>query len=147
MPRAKRDLILNADDEPRTITLDISKLKPAALTLMDTLDIADVSGISHTKFTYILQAGSERDKALLMYAMAWVFARRVEPGITFDEIKACNLKIIGERPSREELASDSQRARTLVNVARTAGVAPEVAGQMTMAEVAALAPERRRRRA
>ena len=138
MLQAKQDLILDAPPEPRHITLDIRSITPGNLTLLDALDIADVTGIDPDEMMSVLAGKRNRKQGLLMYAIAWVFARRVEPGMTWAEMLTCHLHIIGEAATEGEITAEQKRANAVVGVAMLAGVTPDQAEGMTVAEVAAV---------
>ena len=147
MQQPKPDLILDEIPEIRTVTLNLKNLNPSRITLLDALDIARVSGISSNHFQRTLAGTDETGKAQLMYAFAWVIARRVEPGLTWEEMCTYQLNIEGDPPSRDELDADRVKARAVMNVVQLAHVTPDVAEQMTVAQVQAVLPEKKRRRA
>lgn len=145
MPRTKPDLILNDVGEPRRIVLDVSQVRPGRLTLLEALDMGDAAGIDSDDFVRVLQGGSKAQKAKLLYAFAWVLARRTEPEITFAEVCTYHLTIAGKVPTEGDAERDAKRAKAVASVAKLAGVSPREAEAMTMAEVKAvtdLAPRR-----
>jgi hypothetical protein len=149
MSLAKRDLILDDLAEPRTIVLNMGTITPGNLTLLDALDIADASGVSPDEMVDALKGPPNRRQAMLMYAMAWVVGRRVEPGLTFAEVMGCHLRIVGSAASDDQIAAEMQRATQVASVAMLAGVTPDEAERMTVAEVAAvtsITKARRRKR-
>jgi hypothetical protein len=147
MPPTKPDLILNEIAEPRRILLDVSQIRPGRLTLLEALDLGEASGIEVDNFVSILESGSTSDKARLLYAFAWVLARRAEPDLTYTEVCTYNLTVQGKIPTDADRAADAKRAKAVASVAKLAGVTPREAEAMTMAEVRAvteLAPKRTR---
>lgn len=113
---------------------------------MDAFDITDKSGVSGEDFGKVLK-GNGPERARLLYAFAWVIARRVERGLTWEEMLTYNLEIIGTPMTEAEQDREAEKARAVMNVVRLAGVSPDDAREMSMAEVAAVMPKRRRRAA
>lgn len=146
MQQPKPDLTLSDIPNIRNVTLDLALIDASKITLMDAFDIQEKSGIDASRFGTVLKTeGPER--ARMLYAFAWVIARRVEPGLTWDEMLTYNLEIIGEPMSAEQQEHETEKARAVMNVVRLAGVSPDEARDMSMAEVAAVLPPKRRRRA
>lgn len=121
--------------EPRTIRINVADVHAGRLTLMEALDIMDASGIDSTQFERIMEAGTMRQKAKLLYAMAWVMARRVEPELTYAETCTYHLEIHGT-PLDDD--AEAKKAKAIMGVAALAKVSPAEAKNMTMAEVGAL---------
>ena len=145
MQSQKPDLDLSEVAESRTLTLDIAKLNVAGITLLDALDIQEVSGIDAGDFEGAIRgASTQRKRAMLLYAFAWVLARKIEPGLTFDEVCTYHLNVIGSAATRQETDNIAKRAQTTVGVALAAGVTPAEAEQMTMAQVGAVVDIRKR---
>lgn len=142
MPQSKPDLILDASGEdtpPRKIYLDVSQIRPGKLTLLEALDMAEAADVSPDSFTRVLTRGSGARKARLIYAFAWVLARRAEPGLTFAEVCTYDLTVTGKPATEQDHKADAERAKALASVAKIAGVSTRQAEQMTMAEVNAVA--------
>lgn len=138
MQRAKPDLVVSdliAETPRRKLILRVSDVHPGSLTLLEALDIVDAVGIPSSEFGRIMEQGKLRQKALLMMAVAWVVARRAEPDLTFAEVCTYQLEVVGD-PVDDEKAQ--ARADAIVGVAALAGVTPDEAEKMTMAEVAAV---------
>ena len=89
---------------------------------------------------------SGTDKAKLLYAFAWVLARRVEPGLTWNEMLTYDLEITGETPSVEQQQDTEFRAKAIMGVVKATGVSPAEAERMTLAQVNAAMPRTRRRK-
>jgi hypothetical protein len=139
MQQEKPDLILNDDSaEPRKVFLDVSQIRPGKLTLLEALDMGEAAGVNPDDFSRILDRGSQAKKARLIYAFAWVLARRAEPELTFAEVCTYDLTVTGRPPTAEENRADELRAKAVASVAKIAGVSPREAEQMTMAEVKAV---------
>lgn len=148
MKPSKPDLTLKTYEKPRKVTLDLQYLDSGNLTLLDALDIVDASGVQPHRFQQTLASKSVSGsaKAKMLYAFAWVLARRLEPGLTWEEMQTYDLEIVGEMPSQEENDRVQQRANVVMGVVRATGMTPAEAERLTMAEVRAAIPEKRRRR-
>jgi hypothetical protein len=134
----KPDLVVSdllAARPVRKLIINIADMHPGRMTLIDALDIMDVSGIDSNDFSAVIMRGTLRQKAQLIYAMAWVLARKSEPDLTFDEVCTYQIEIRGE--TRDD-AKEKKRADAVVAVATLAGVSTEEAKQMTIQEVAAV---------
>jgi hypothetical protein len=138
MLQVKQDLTLDVLPEPRHITLNVAGITPGNLTLLDALDIADASGVGVDEMVDVLKGPQNRTQGLLLYAMAWVMGRRVEPGLTFEEVKSCHLHVVGSAASDDVIEAEQKRAAAVVSVALLAGVSPAEAEDMTVAEVSAV---------
>jgi hypothetical protein len=145
----KRDLILDETPEPRSITLNVAAISPGNLTLLDALDIADASGVGPDEMAEVIKGPQTRRQGMLMYAMAWVIGRRIEPGLTFEEVITCHLRVVGKPLTPEQIEAEQKRALQVASVAMLAGVSPAEAEEMSVAEVAAvtsITKARRRKR-
>lgn len=136
--------IIEQSPERRKVVLDMSRVDPTALTLIETLDVADASGIKTEDFGAVMERGTLRTKAMLLFALAWVIMRRVEPDLTYKETCTFDLSVVGEvDPKEGERAIE--RAEIVTGVAKLAGITPEEAGQLSMAEVIAISERERQR--
>lgn len=150
MQQAKQDLILSDIPEPRKISLDLASIDSSRLTLLDALDIVEVTGIPAEKFDRTL-AGiktgiSSGDSARLLYAFAWVILRKVERDVTWAEMQTYDLKIVGAPLDEQAVQNIDRRATAVMNVVRLAGVSPSEAEQLSLAQVKAVLPPPKRRR-
>lgn len=145
MPQTKPDLVVSdllTEVPLRKLVINVADVRPGRLTLMEALDIAEASGFDADDFTRVLQRGTLRQKARLLYAFAWVVARRIEPDLTYEEVCTYQLDVKGEPASGKD---DAKRAEAVVAVAALAGVSPDEAEQMTIAEVQAVSDLHRKR--
>jgi len=143
---AKQDLTLDVQPDPRRITLNVGGISPGNLTLMDALDIADASGVQPEEMVDVIKGPQNRRQGLLLYAMAWVIGRRVEPGLTFEETLSCHLSVVGTAATDEQIESETKRAVQVASVAMLAGVSIPEAEQMSVAQVAAVTSIHKARR-
>lgn len=140
---------LNLSDiqvEPRKFTLEIAKFDPDNITLLDALDIQDVSGIEAGGFSDVLKSVDQRKRALLLYAFAWIIARKIEPGLTFDEVCTYHLNVIGHAPTEQQKERSAHRAKVTMGVAMATGLPPEQVEQLSISQVSAVADIRSARR-
>lgn len=145
MQQTKPDLVVSDLFEqypPRKLIINVADIGPGRLTLLEALDIAEASGIEAARFSSVLERGSLAQKARLMYAFAWVVARRAEPDLTYSEVCTYFLEVKGVLPDDKAVKA---KAEALVGVASLAGVSTEEAGKMTLAEVEAVSDLHKRR--
>lgn len=136
--------ILNETPRKR-VEFDLSRVDIGALTIMELFDAADAAHIPFDSFRENLF--DTNSQAYLFYAIAWVIMRRQDKSLTFDEVCDFDLIITGEI-DEDAIDRNVQRAKGVVAVAAVAGVSPQEAAGMTVAEVSAavdLAQERVRR--
>jgi hypothetical protein len=144
-PLPKPDLIVSdllSEYPPRRLIINVADIHAGRLTLLEALDIADASGIYADNFAEVMGGPDLKRKALLLYAMAWVIARRVEKDLTFDEVCTYKLEVVGKAADAE---SDVRRAEAVMSVAALANVSPAEAKEMTIAEISAMTKIRKRR--
>ena len=144
-PSPKPDLIVSdllTEYPARRLVIRTEDIHAGRLTLLEALDIADASGINAENFSEVLGSTALKPKALLLYAIAWVIARRVEKDLTFEEVCTYRLEVVGA-PADE--ARDMRRAEAVMSVAALANVSPEEAKNMTIAEINAMTTIRKRR--
>lgn len=145
MQAAKPDLVVSdlLDEHPiRKLIINVADISPGRLTLLEALELSEASGIDSAEFTAVLERGSMVKKAKLLYAFAWVVAKRAEPDLTYEEVCTYDLTVRGKEANR---AAEKKKAEALVSVAALAGVSPEEAGQMTLDEVTAVSDLHKRR--
>jgi hypothetical protein len=143
---AKQDLTLDTFPEPRTITLHVEGITPGGLTLLDALDIAEASGVDPDDMMQVLAGKQTRKQGMLMYAIAWVLGRRVEPGLTFEEVLTCHLHVVGKAAPEAQIEAEQKRSLQVASVAMLAGVSLPEAEQMSIADVAAVTSIHKARR-
>lgn len=147
MQPSKPDLVVSdllTEIPVRKLIINTADVHPGRLTLMEALDIAEASGIAAARFEAVLKRGTLRQQARLLYAFAWAVARRAEPDLTYEEVCTYQLEVrgTGVQPDDELVQAN---ADAVVAVASLAGVSPEEAKQMTMAEVQAVSDLQKRR--
>ena len=134
----KPDLILSdllRESPARTVIINVADIHPSSITLLEALDIVDVSGIQAGDFERLMEKGTLKQKAQLLYAMAWVVAKRSEPDLTYAEVCTYKLEVKGDKPDDE---AERRKARAIMGVATLAKVSPEEAKKMTLNEVSAV---------
>ena len=110
MMQRKPDLTLDHLDTPRKLVLDVGAITPGNLTLMEALDIADASGVEVGDMQSVIMGERNKQQGLLVYAMAWVIARRLEPGLTFAEVCTYHLELEGQAATEAEIEAEQKRA-------------------------------------
>jgi 3-hydroxyisobutyrate dehydrogenase-like beta-hydroxyacid dehydrogenase len=131
-------LILDKLDVPRKLTLDISAITPGNLTLLEALDIAESSGVDVDEMADVIRGPQTHAQGMLVYAMAWVLARRLEPELTFAEVRTYQVELVGQAATAAQIEAEQKRAVAVASVAMLAGVSTAEAEDMTVAEVAAV---------
>lgn len=145
MPAEKPDLVVSdlaAAFPVRTLIINVADMHSSRLTLLEALDMMEASGLAPEDFTRVMDHGTMRQKAQMMYAMAWVIARRAEPDLTWAEVCTYRVEVRGERVDEDKA---KYRADAIVGVASLAGVSTEDAKKMTVDEVTALNALHKRR--
>lgn len=138
MQQTKPDLVVSdllTEVAPRRLIINVADIHPGRLTLLEALDIAEASGVEAARFAAVIGGRNLRQQALLMYAFAWVVARRIEPDLTYAEVCTYQLEVKG---TPVESKAEMEKAKTVVAVASLAGISPEEAKNMSIAEVAAV---------
>lgn len=135
----KVDLAAVANSHPvnqKTAVLDLNAFDASQLTLLEVLDMADTVGVDPAALGEAMKGGSTSRRMRLMYAMAWCIARRAEPSLTFEQVCAWKLEVIGEvDATKTERAA--RRAAVIVNAASVSGLPPKEAANLTVAELGA----------
>lgn len=114
--------------------LDLNTFDATQLTLLEVLDMSDVAGVEPERLGTLLSGRTSARKMRMLYAMAWCIARRANKELTFDEVCTWKLQIIGE-VAEGAVERAAKRAQVVVNTAAMAGVSPEVAKSLTVAEI------------
>ena len=149
----KLDLSKVAADHPvnqRIAVLDLNIFDATQLTLLEVLDMSEIAGVEPERLGTLLSAkgqGNTKKRMLMMYALAWVIARRADPQLKFPEVCSWKLEIRGEA-SAEDIAAraekSKQRAAKIVGAASVSGLPPSEAENLTVAELSAYADRRAR---
>lgn len=123
--------------------LDLNTFDATQLTLLEVLDMSDAVGVDPQELASLLRARTSARKMRLLYAMAWVIARRANLALAFDEVCTWKLEVIGE--VKEAVAErTAKRAARVVGVADMTGLPPAEAANLTVAEINAYSARRRR---
>jgi hypothetical protein len=141
------DLSQIAIDNPvnqQTATLNLSTFDATQLTLLEVMDICEAVEVEPEALGGLL-ATKSRKRIQLMYAIAWVIARRPNPDLTLDEVCTWKLDVQGTMNSRTTEAS-AKRAAMRVNAAVSTGLAPDDAEKLSIADLAAYADTHKRSR-
>jgi len=123
--------------------LDLNTFDATQLTLLEVLDMSEVTGVEPELLGTLLSAkGQTRKRMQMLYAMAWCIARRADPQLKFAEVCSWKLEVIGE-VSAEDIAkrteTSQKRAAKIVAAASVSGLPPGEAEQLTVAQLSAYA--------
>jgi hypothetical protein len=140
------DISAIAAAHPVNITvckLDLNTFDASQLTLLEVLDMAEAAGVEPEALTTLLRLpkGSPR-KMRLLFALAWVVARRANVALTFAEVCTWRLEMIGEI---KENPMAAKRAALVVGAATLSGLSPSEASNLTVAEIGAYSARNRKR--
>jgi len=139
------DLAAIAEKHPvnqKTAILDLNIFDASNLTLLEVLDMAETTGIEPENMGALLKSKNSK-RMRLMYAMAWVIARRANPRLEFETVCTWKLTVIGEMdPAKAEAAN--KRAAIVVGAASVSGLPPKEAAQLTVAEISAYQDRQKR---
>jgi len=149
--QSKIDLSQIAADHPvneKVAVLDLNTFDATQLTLLEVLDMADITGVEPELLGTLLSAkGQTKKRMTMLYAMAWCIARRADPTLKFPEVCSWKLEIVGEVSSQdiaERTERSNKRAAKIVGAASVSGLPPSEAAQLTVAELGAYADRRAR---
>lgn len=142
------DLTAIAEAHPvnqHTAILNLNTFDATQLTLLEVLDMAEAADVDPAQMGALIGSSAQTGKRMrLLFAMAWCIARRANSHLTFEEVCTWRLEVIGEvDPKRTEKLQ--KRAEAIVSVAEAAGVSPQEAANLTVAEIAAYADRRTKR--
>ena len=141
------DLNVIANNYPvnrKTAVLDLNTFDATQLTLLEVLDMSEVTGVPPEMLGSLLSKDAPAGKRMRMfYAMAWSIARRADPMLSFAEVCTWRVSVIGETdPVKTE--RQQQRAAMIVGAADVSGLHPDDAAQLTLAELSAYGDRRKR---
>ena len=149
--QSKIDLTAIANEHPvnqKIAILDLNTFDATQLTLLEVLDMADITGVEPELLGTLLSAkGQTKKRMTMLYAMAWCIARRADPTLKFPEVCSWKLEIVGEVSSQdiaERTERSNKRAAKIVGAASVSGLPPSEAAQLTVAELGAYADRRAR---
>jgi len=128
----------------KTCRLDLNTFDASGLTLIEVLDMAEAAGVSPEALASMLSASrTSPSKVRLLFALAWVVARRADASLAYAEVCTWKLDVIGVI---KENPTAVKRAAMVVNAARLTGLPPSEAGKLTVAEIGAYGAANRRTR-
>ena len=143
------DLSAIANEHPvneKVAVLDLNTFDATQLTLLEILDMSEVTGVEPELLGTLLSAkGKTKKRMTMLYAMAWCIARRADPMLRFAEVCSWKLEVIGE-VSAEQIAERTERSKRratkIVGAASVSGLPPSEAANLTVAELSAYADRR-----
>jgi hypothetical protein len=104
--------------------------------LLEVLDMSEASGVEPENLGALMKSRNTATRMRIMFAMAWVIARRAQPRLTFAEVCTWKLEVIGEVDPKVAEASE-KRAAAIVGAAVVSGLPPKEAANLTVAELGA----------
>jgi hypothetical protein len=130
----------------KRMVLDLGSFDATKLTLIEMLDMSEVAGVEPQELASLLGRSSfDPRKARMLYGLAWVIARRAQPGLTYEEVITWKMEVVG-KANPKVVAKSKQRAKAIVNAAELSGLHPDEAGELTIAELGAYRDNRETRR-
>jgi hypothetical protein len=141
----KLDLSAIAAEHPvnvQTAVLDLNTFDASQLTLLEILDMSEVSGVDAAELGTVIKRGTTSQKMLVFYGMAWCIAKRANPFLTFAEVRTWRLEVIGE-VDVAKVERNQKRANAIVGAAAVSGLHPDEAAQLTVAQLSAYGERRR----
>jgi hypothetical protein len=140
------DLSAIANEHPvnqKVAVLDLNTFDATQLTLLEVLDMSEVTGVEPELLGSLLSSkGNTRKRMTMFYALAWCIARRADPQLKFPEVCSWKIEVIGEVSEKditERAEASKKRAARVVNVASVSGLPPSEARKLTVAEIGAYA--------
>jgi hypothetical protein len=80
----------------RTFTLDVGQISAGSLSFGDLIDLAEATGIEPEDMTALIGATGRGSKRLrLLVGFAWIVARRDEPSLTYQDVLAGQVTVVG----------------------------------------------------
>jgi hypothetical protein len=143
---SKIDLSAIAIEHPvnqKTAMLDLNTFDATQLTLLEVLDMAEQTGVEPELLGTLLSGRSTVKRMRMLYAMAWVIARRATPELTFADVCTWRLEVVGE-VNKVAVERSEKRAAIIVGTADMTGLPPSEAAQLTVAEINAYKARRKR---
>jgi len=84
----------------RTYTVDLGVITPGSLSFGDLIDVSEASGVDPEDMQRLISSrakGQGAAKLRLLCAFAWIVARRDEPGLTYQDVLAGQVKVTGQQ--------------------------------------------------
>jgi hypothetical protein len=118
--------------------VEASQMGPESLSFGDLIDLCEAAGVDPEEMQSLM-AGPKRGarKLRLLCAVAWVVNRREVPGLTYADVLAGQVEIIGTPDSARE-ARKAKAAKLTAGVVVATGLSPDVVRSMSLSEVAAV---------
>jgi hypothetical protein len=124
---------------PREVEFTIAQSR--SLTVLEAARALAVAGVRQADATNLVALLARTDSdpaelvkaAELLYALAWQYVRRTEPAVTWAEAQTWRVVLNLEEPL-DELAE--AEAVATVDAALVTGLAPHVAGELSLAQLA-----------
>ena len=126
-----------------TCRLDLNTFDASKLTLLEVLDMAEAADVEPEALASLLRLDKNSPRKMrLLFALAWVVARRATPDLEFATVCTWRLDVVGEIKENTQTA---KRAALVVGAAKMSGLPPSEAQHLTVAEIGAYSTRNRRR--
>jgi hypothetical protein len=126
----------------RVYRIDVSQVSAGSLSFGDLIDLSEATGVEPEEMQSIIGgAGKGAKRMRLLCGLAWVVARRDEPALTYADILAGQVEIIGKLDPRQERA-EAKRAERMAGLVLTTGLPPSEVRRLSVAEVQAISKAR-----
>lgn len=86
---------LAAAPPKRRAFLDLATFDMGRFGIGELLDLTDVVGVAPDKLGAAMRSGTDGKKGRVFVGIAWLIARRVEPGLTFDDVARWDIEVRG----------------------------------------------------
>jgi hypothetical protein len=110
-----------------------------SLSFGDLIDLSDATGIEPEEMQPLLAGSGKGSKRLkLLVGVAWIVNRRSDPALTFSDVLAGQVEVVGIVDPATERA-DTRKAKRMAGLVLATGLPPEEVRKLSMAEVGAIA--------
>jgi hypothetical protein len=87
--------VLAARPPKRRAFLDLATFDMGAFGIGELLDLTDAVGVAPDKLGEAMRTGSSGRKGRVFVGIAWLIARRADPGLTFDDVATWSIEVRG----------------------------------------------------
>jgi hypothetical protein len=119
--------------------VDVAQVTAGSLSFGDLIDLSDATGVEPEEMQSLLSGIGKGSKRLkLLVGVAWIVNRRSDPALTFADVLAGQVEVIGIVDPATERA-DARKAKRMAGLVLATGLPPEEVRKLSMAEVDAIA--------
>jgi len=122
-----------------TYRVDVAQVTAGSLSFGDLIDLSDATGVEPEEMQSLLSGIGKGSKRLkLLVGVAWIVNRRSDPALTFADVLAGQVEVIGIVDPATERA-DTRKAKRMAGLVLATGLPPDEVRKLSMAEVGAIA--------